>query len=569
MEKKNVAIIILAIALIGSGVGNILFAANMGLIQILPPDVESFVIFGTQEGPEHLEPQYAWDSASIDVLDQIAEGLYRFDTKLPSLPVTPQLAADLPVVTEGGTLLTIALRTGITFHDGSEFNATVVKWVFDRLNHFLNYSGNSYLPAPFNVPVSPTEGITNVASLYLLPDGRPVINNTVVNSRYSVTLNLNAAKASFISMLCFSGSYMISMESTPALRYIDLNETCIGTGPFIQGFYIPDVQLSMTANTAYWQGAPEIDRAIFLIILDANTRNQALLSGDINLLTDPLPSLLSTFEAEPSIHLERGGGTLITQYMGMNVNRLNQSMRKAISYAINYSYIIDVILEDQGVRLESPIPQGIPMSNYSAGQEAYYDLTIARQTLIDNNFGGVCGAKSATNDADWTTPFVTYNYSTNLGNQIRLDIGQYIQNALTFIGVNVVLEDMSWGELLDRGEEVAPYTRDMLELYYIGWGPDYIDPENFITPLFSNQSTSDFSDVNDPYLENLMALGETTVDQVARQAIYNEIQRYIVEELYPWVFVYTGKNNDAYATYLKGFVTNSMGQTYFYDCYWG
>jgi peptide/nickel transport system substrate-binding protein len=255
--------------------------------------------------------------------------------------------------------------------------------------------------------------------------------------------------------------------------------------------------------------------------------------------------------------------------MGMNVNRLNQSMRKAISYAINYSYIIDVILEDQGVRLESPIPQGIPMSNYSAGQEAYYDLTIARQTLIDNNFGGVCGAKSATNDADWTTPFVTYNYSTNLGNQIRLDIGQYIQNALTFIGVNVVLEDMSWGELLDRGEEVAPYTRDMLELYYIGWGPDYIDPENFITPLFSNQSTSDFSDVNDPYLENLMALGETTVDQVARQAIYNEIQRYIVEELYPWVFVYTSKNNDAYATYLKGFVTNSMGQTYFYDCYWG
>lgn len=109
--------------------------------------------------------------------------------------------------------------------------------------------------------------------------------------------------------------------------------------------------------------------------------------------------MLSTFEAEPSIHLERGGGTLITQYMGMNVNRLNQSMRKAISYAINYSYIIDVILEDQGVRLESPIPQGIPMSNYSAGQEAYYDLTIARQTLIDNNFGGVCGAKSATNDA--------------------------------------------------------------------------------------------------------------------------------------------------------------------------
>jgi hypothetical protein len=38
MEKKNVAIIILAIALIGSGVGNILFAANMGLIQFAPPD---------------------------------------------------------------------------------------------------------------------------------------------------------------------------------------------------------------------------------------------------------------------------------------------------------------------------------------------------------------------------------------------------------------------------------------------------------------------------------------------------------------------------------------------------
>jgi ABC-type transport system substrate-binding protein len=363
---------------------------------------------------------------------------------------------------------------------------------------------------------------------------------------------------------------MLSPTSHPALRYLDLNETLVGTGPFKQtGLYIPAVQLAMTAFTQYFKGAPDIDKVIFLYILDANTRNQALLSGDINMLTDPLPSLLDTFDAEPTIHLERGGGQTVTSYIGYNMNKLNYSMRKALSHAINYSYIIDVILENQGVRLESPIPEGIPMANYSAGTVAWYDLTLARQTLIDNNFAGVCGAKSAANDADWTTPHTTYNYSTNLGNQIRLDIGQYVQSAWALIGVNLVLEDMSWGELLDRGEEVPPYTRDYLDIYYIGWGPDYIDPENFITPLFSNTSTSDFSDVNDPYLEDLMAQGELELDQDARQAIYNEIQRYVVEDLMPWAFVYTPKNNDAYANYIKGFVTNSMGQTYFYDCYWG
>ena len=105
----------------------------------------------------------------------------------------------------------------------------------------------------------------------------------------------------------------------------------------------------------------------------------------------------------------------------MNNNQINKTIRQAISYAINYSYIIDVLLEGQGIRIKSPVPKGVLYANWSFNV-ATMNVTKAREILLD---AGVVSGLDPLIDADWTylvdygTPIATYNYSYNFGNYFR------------------------------------------------------------------------------------------------------------------------------------------------------
>src|SRR5437879_8309034 len=90
---------------------------------------------GTTDRIKSLDPAYAYDYYSIEVINQI------FDTLLVYSPTNstllPGLATEVPTVANGGITpdaknYTYHLRQGVTFTDGSAFNATVMKWSIER-----------------------------------------------------------------------------------------------------------------------------------------------------------------------------------------------------------------------------------------------------------------------------------------------------------------------------------------------------------------------------------------------------------------------------------------------------
>ena len=536
------------------GVITLLYNANGEIAQ----DSNDFVlVFGTRFGPVDLDPQYAWNSNSIDVIDQVCEGLYRYNLSDPELTIIPNLAIADGIWTPDNRNYIISLRQGVTFHDGTKFNATAVKWSFDRLNYFLNASGT--LP--------PSVDITNLQALYILSDTQPLINQTEVIDEYTVKFVLNAPFAPFQALLCFSGSYILSPTSTNATDYINTTTgDLVGTGPFIYDSYTEDVEVRFHAFENYWDGAPNVNNLTFSIINNPTHRNQALLNGTIDFLDDPLPNMLDTFETDPNITLVSTQDLKIS-YLGMNNKQINKTMRQAISFAINYSYIIDVIREGDAVRLKSPLPLGIRWANWSF-DVATYNVIKARQILLDN---GVVTGLDVNIDSNWTyladfgTPIATYNYTYNIGNIVRENIGYLLQENLRQIGINVTLAGMNWTDFLYRLYEVTPYTREMIQLYFVGWVPDYNDPNNFINSLLSNTSSSNTVQYYNYTIQLWMdqALNET--NDILRRQLYDNIQKVLVEDHMPWAFGYVGFIRYAYRSDIIGYQSNSLGKKRFYD----
>ncbi|MFX1412038.1 MAG: ABC transporter substrate-binding protein, partial [Promethearchaeota archaeon] len=576
MEKKNLAIIILAVVLAASGVGNIILAAELGLIEVTPPKMEQSIVMGTIAGPTDMDPELCYDTAGGQVINQICEGFYKFDVTDPAYPLIPILATTLPVV--GGTAekptLTFTLRQGVNFQDGTPFNADAAAWKFNRLMHFMNYSGNQYLPAPFNVPVPPTLIISKLYALFMLDyDGNgidePVINHTEVLSTYSLRLHLNYPKASFISLLNFHATYFHSPTSAQAqgkeleyLTYAD-EDVLIGTGPFKFQNYFTDIQVKFTKNYNYWRTpSPKLDNITFWIIEDDIALCTAVLAGDIDIFLAPRPEFFDQFRADPDITLLEAGPTLNNLYMGFNGVMVNTTFRKAISYAVNYSYIINQIYTGIGLPTGGPIPTGIPMSNHSFNK-AVFDRAYAQSVMQSMGFGvgfttnqqwlDVADAGGWAGTEDW-------NITAQTEGTLRRDAALYMSDNLRYIGIDAPVVQIPFGSII----ACMVSAKRQIPMYILGWAPDYIDPENYITPLYSNTSAL-WVETYDYDLEVLMRAGETTVDLVARQAIYNEIQRSLVEELYFFVWILVGINYDVYQDYVKDWVPNAIARTEFYE----
>jgi len=528
----------------------------------LPSDAppQSPFIVGVMYGPVDIDPHQAWDSASFNVIDQVCEGLYAYNFSDPKLTIVPRLAMDMGSWTDGDTVFTVDLRTNVTFHDGTPFNAVAVKWNFDRLYYLME------------------EGISQVSDVYknydhIANETKYIINETIVVDADTVQFKLNTPYAPFHALLCFTASYMMSPTSTNPTQLLDTStDILVGTGPFTYNGCEAEVEVRFHAFDNYLRGKADIEKMIFSIITDADKRNKALLAGDIDFLERPMLKYLPSFEADPNITvLDTGITTASIQYLGMNNKQINKTFRQAISYAINYSYILEEIVEGNATRLKSPVPNGIRYANDSFNF-ATLNLTHARFLMQSMGYGI---GFDVFNDAEWVavaegpTPFEIYNYTYNIGNEVREDIFILLQDNLKKIGIKVTDAGMTWGQYIYRYYEIGDLHRDMLQLYFLGWIPDYNDPSIFINQLMTNRSiASNGAQINDWYLQDLMEQGISETNLSIRRGIYEEIQRYCVEDLMPWAFAFVFNLIPAYHKDLSGFQPNALEKLYFYPCQW-
>ena len=561
MEKKNIAITVLLIALIGSGIGNIV------LVMLQPPSTPESTQFAyiraTSAGPNTIELVDSWDSASNDVLEQVVETLFFYDLFDLDLPMIPVLAESYHW--EDSTTLHIKLKEGIKFHDGTDFDADAAKWNLDRLQFLINATGTN------------TVQVAHTQSLWMFPDGvTPIMDEIVSDGAYNITITLNGAYAPFLSTLTYINAGMISptAHAGNAESFIDLTTgDIIGTGPFTYDKFVPDVEVRMSRWDGYWQAPANFPKVIYAIYSDATTAHNAMIGGELDANAMASDQNIAVYETMDEITVERftedtGKPSLVYQYLGFNNEKYNRTWREAFSYAINYTYVIEELRLGNAFRATGAISPGFGGS-YNDSVPAFAppnnsDLAHARAVMQSMGYG------VGFSDGDWATqaasdPFLTATYQFNTGNTFREDLGTAVTDWFEQIGVAVVMEGLTWDQFLNYLFD----DYDQLGLFAIGWAPDYLDPYNMLDPLFNPVSYSNSGQVNDTKLNTFMANALAETDANLRNDIYKHIQSYMARRLFAHAPLYHSKVLSVRRANIYNVPTNAMGALRIYPLYRG
>ena len=550
---KNITIIVLSIALVVSGsVTLILISLNRQYP--IPTEEKITLRAGTDNELYDLDPVLSWHSMSNDVILQVCEGLYQYNLSDPNLGIIPMLASDYGMWDITGTEFTVPLRRNVYFHDGTPFNAAAVKWNFERINWFINGTGT----------LNASVGLSQIHSLYEFPNGTTILHPTnpiTVNSDYRVTINLRAPYAVLESLLCYVTAFMLSPSSTPKYEYINTeNGKIVGTGPFVYDYYTADTEIKFHRWERYWRTGAYFEELIISLYEDSTIMNNALLGQSIDYLLGSR-YLLPCFCISPII--SQYVRSIFYYYLGMNNNKINKTWRQAISYAFNYTYLINEIQYGTVYRSNGPLAPTFPMYDPSI-KAATCDLAKARQILVDAGITNLTANNDTTGpvaDAWRAADFKSWEFFERCGISFYADMYILLRDNLDLIGIEV--EEVNDCSFLFS----FPDDYDLLELYFIGWGPEYLSPYNMIAPLFSNRSTSNFVNYHNHTVEMWLdeVLSETNATK--RAELYSKILHQIVEVDMPHVFGYHSYRFCTHSEELFNIPYNSLMQFYAYPIY--
>ncbi|MFX1418506.1 MAG: ABC transporter substrate-binding protein [Promethearchaeota archaeon] len=571
MEKKNLAIIILAVVLAASGVGNVILAIMAGFVQVAPPPGVNTIIIGYASNPDTIDPVDTWDVPSYNVQHQVVENLVAYNLSThPDYQIMGVLATGWQWNGANYDNITFTLRQGVLFHDNTTFDSADVIWNFNRLTWFANYTGD--------LPDNATSWVMFPVSLYWFSDGvTQIIKDFYANDQWHVTFILNQSFAPFLDLMTYTAGAILSPEATPRYTYLDLTTgTLVGTGPFRYIGYMYDVEVryerfddtNQWGYWGYWGTLPWAELLVFDINEDDITRNMDMLALRVDYLQGALPENLETFNESAAHIVNRFGEGLCYFYLEMyceNPNYaggLNVTWREALQYAVNYTYIIDEIYQSSVVRGPPAVPRLMPGHNASV-QIIDTDITRARTLMQQMGYGvGWDTAYPGTDEGLWTAAsFRTVQLNRHYGSVNNMRMNQNMDETFGLIGVDTFEVIRTWGDYLDTGEN---HPWDM-EISYIGWCPDYLDAFNMLDPLFNNVSHSNFAHVNDPYLQTLFEQASAQPDVNLRRQIYMHIQSYLYEARtppheYKWPHgvLFASLQTYVHAAYLQGVLYNSL-----------
>lgn len=367
----------------------------------------------------------------------VYEGLYRLTD---DGEVEPLLATDADK-SEDGLTYTITLRDDVTFHSGKALTSADVK--------------------------ASVEAVTAEDSQSARASSFTVISAVETPDDTTVVFTLSEPSISFLYNLAYI--WIVNSEAS------DLTTTEDGTGPYMLDEWKQGSTLTLTRWDDYWGEAANNGEVVFNYYTDATAQNNALLTGEIDLITSiQSPDALEQFDND-SYTISEGTSTT-KELLAFNdrVTPFNDPLvRKAVYSAIDTEKLLSSIWADYGTLIGSMVPPTDPWYEDLTDVNPY-DVDLAKQQLAD---AGLPDGFEFTLDTPSYDPHPA--------------VAEFLQSQLAEIGVTVDINTISADEwytkvFQDRDFEATlqEHVNDRDVVWYgdpdFYWGYDNADVQQWV-----------------------------------------------------------------------------------------
>lgn len=461
------------------------------------------MFFGLLRDPIAFDPHinYGASSSSLqgNVYDTLVE--YAVDGSL-----TGALAEGWEASSDG-LEYTFTLRQGVTYHDGATFESEDVIATFDRIMD--EATGATRRPQLLNV------------AAYTADDD------------YTVTLSMTQPFATLLAVLATPETVIADKDWLES--GVDPTQNMNGTGPFMLDEFEPNVRFVLVKNPNYWKpGLPYLDRIEQVPIPDDAARVNAIRSGEINFVEYVPWQNMAELNDDANYTLYQGFD--LYNIVRLNPQRPpldNKLVRQALNFAIDREAVIAVAFGGQGEEMTVGLFQTVsPWYNQELHGHWTYDPDRAMELLAE------AGVDPTTVTLDFVVATISVHSDTA---QV---VAQYLQE-LGF-GINIIQQDVP--ALTERR------TTGDYQMMQDGLSLSYPDPDSYST-YFAIGGAAHARGVGyeNETLDALLAQGRAEVDRDARQAIYLEFERELLEDA-PWIFVLFRPQAEASVVTMKGYV---------------
>lgn len=550
------------------------------------PDTFIYASHGTLDS---LDPAKAYDNASGGVIQNIYETLITYDGEATDKFI-PVLAEVVPTVENGGIsadgkVYRFKIRKGVKFHNGNDLTPEDVRYSIIR-GMVTECDGGPFqalfYPPFFGVYSAKDENDNFVVSWEDFDKAVRVDGDYVV-------FTLKNTFPGFLAMLAGYWGSIIDKEwsiqqgawdgtpnwqkfNRPAEGQEALYEVANGTGPFKLDRWEKAVELVMSRNENYWGPKPAMAKVIYRMVEEWATRKLMLLQGDVDVVeVDPM--YYSEMDAESGLTVYRSLKELGVRGINFNFkidatdNPLigsgkldgkgippdffnDVNVRKAFVHAWNEDVYINDILAGAGAPVATPIVDGLPFYNPDLKYPAF-DLKLAEEYF-----------KKAFNGKLWEVGF-EFDGTYNAGNDTRMASVRMLSENLARINpkFKMNVRAVEWAEFLDL------QRLKRLPLFYIGWGADYPDPDNFVVPYMHSQGLyGGRSTYKNPEVDKLVEEGAVTLDPNRRKEIYYRLQELWIEDA-PGIIMHQPIGNRYFKDWVKGYQFHPMENPYNYKMF--
>ena len=387
------------------------------------------------------DPLRTNDAPSTDVNAQMYETLYSI---AQDGSYKPLLAAEDPIYSDDGLVVTVKLKDGITFHDGTPFNAEAVKNTFDLIKDPEFGSARASLA-------------TSIESIDVVDD-------------LTVQFNLVYPDGVFHAKMAHTNSAIVSPT---AQKNQDLMVNPVGTGPYKFVSSVAGSNVVLTANENYWGEEVEIKDITITVIKEESTAIARLQTGEADFISSLSVEAVERLEAMNDLVVGSTETARIT-YMSLRpesfVNPLmgDINFRTAIAQSINKEGFIEFILNDDATINNSIVgPKVFGYTDKAADSYVKYDLEAAKKAVVDNGWQDEKISVLVANSE-------TYGV-----------LSEYVQANLKEAGFNnVVLETVDFATWLSESK-----LENRFDLTFAGWSNVTRDGTELFEPNFGSNSS--------------------------------------------------------------------------------